>query len=154
MFGANNQSINQYKKVSIETGVAAANPVELIVMLYDGAIVACYSAIPYVKKNDYSNKSEFIFKAIRILQAGLRMSLNREVGGEMTMNLDALYIYMTNLLIKANIENTTEPIEEVIRLLTELRGAWEIISKTDAANVRTAANSSSSANHIAYLEKV
>jgi len=154
MFGANNQSINQYKKVSIETGVAAANPVELIVMLYDGAIVACYSAIPYVKKNDYSNKSECIFKAIRIVQSGLRMSLNREVGGEMTTNLDALYIYMTNLLIKANIENRTEPIEEVIRLLTELRGAWEAISKTEAANVRTAANSASSANDIAYLEKV
>ena len=48
MFGT--QNINQYKKISIETGVEAANPIELIIMLYDGAIVSCYSAIPYVQK--------------------------------------------------------------------------------------------------------
>jgi len=150
MFGANNQSINQYKKVSIETGVAAANPIELVVMLYDGAIVACYSALPYVQKNDYENKSQLIFKAIRIIQSGLRMSLNKEDGGKIAESLDALYIYMTNLLIKANIENTTEPVQEVIRLLTDLRGAWEVISKTDAANK----NNVSNANDVAYLEKV
>lgn len=149
MFSA--QNINQYKKISLETGADAANPVELIVMLYDGAIAACYSAIPYLEKNDYSNKSQYIFKAIRIIQAGLRMSLDREVGGEIAINLDALYIYMTNRLIKANIENSTAPIQEVIRLLTELRSAWEAISKTDAANIT---KSKVSANNAVYLEKV
>jgi len=149
MFGT--QNINQYKKISIETGVDAANPVELVVMLYDGAIVACCSAIPYLEKNDYPNKSQYIFKAIRIIQAGLRMSLDREVGGEIALNLDALYIYMTNRLIKANIENTAAPVQEVIRLLTELRSAWEAISKTDDANIT---KSKVSANNAVYLEKV
>ncbi|MFM9835478.1 MAG: flagellar export chaperone FliS [Methylophilaceae bacterium] len=153
MFGANNQNINQYKKISIETGVEAANPVELIVMLYQGAIVACYSAIPYVQKNDYPNKSQFIFKAIRIIQSGLRMSLNKHEGGEIAETLDALYIYMTNLLIKANIDNTTAPIQEVINLLTELRGAWEAISKTDAANINKQLSQASHNNNL-YLEKV
>jgi flagellar protein FliS len=153
MFGANNHSINQYKKISIETGVDAANPIELIVMLYDGAIVACYSAIPYVQKNDYPNKSQFIFKAIRIIQAGLRISLDKKVGGDIALNLDALYIYMTNRLIKANIDNTLEPIQEVIKLLTELRGAWEAISKTEAANLPKS-NRNTNANDAVYLEKV
>ena len=151
MFGT--QNINQYKKISIETGVDAANPVELIVMLYEGAIVSCYSAIPYVQKNDYPNKSHFIFKAIRIIQCGLRMSLNKQEGGEMAETLDALYIYMNNLLIKANIDNTTAPIHEVIKLLTELRGAWEAISHTDAANVRKKPSLASQNNNL-YLEKV
>jgi len=150
MFGANNQNINQYKKVSIETGVAAGNPLELVVMLYDGAIVACYSAIPFIQKNDYENKSQLIFKAIRIIQSGLRMSLNKQEGGKIAENLDALYIYMTNLLVKANIENTIEPVQEVIRLLSDLRGAWEAISKTEAANMNTVSN----ASDVAYLEKV
>jgi flagellar protein FliS len=151
MFGT--QNINQYKKISIETGVDAANPIELIVMLYEGAIVSCYSAIPYVQKNDYPNKSHFIFKAIRIIQCGLRMSLNKQEGGEIAESLDALYIYMNNLLIKANIDNTTAPIQEVIRLLTELRGAWEAISHTDAANVRKKPSLASQNNNL-YLEKV
>lgn len=151
MFGA--QNINQYKKISIETGVDAANPIELIVMLYDGAIVACYSAIPFVQGNDYANKSEYIFKAIKIIQSGLRLSLNKQEGGEIAEQLDALYIYMTNLLIKANIENNIKMIQEVIRLLTELRGAWEVISKTEVANIRTMPNLANSNNEV-YLEKV
>lgn len=151
MFGA--QNINQYKKISIETGVDAANPIELIVMLYDGAIVACYSAIPFVQRNDYVNKSEYIFKAIKIIQSGLRLSLNKQEGGEIAEQLDALYIYMTNLLIKANIENNIKMIQEVIRLLTELRGAWEVISKTEAASIRTMPNLANSNNEV-YLEKV
>lgn len=151
MFGA--QNINQYKKISIETGVDAANPIELIVMLYDGAIVACYSAIPFVQRNDYANKSEYIFKAIKIIQSGLRLSLNKQEGGEIAEQLDALYIYMTNLLIKANIENNIKMIQEVIRLLTELRGAWEVISKTEAASIRTMPNLANSNNEV-YLEKV
>ena len=152
MFGA--QNINQYKKISIETGVDAANPIELIVMLYDGAIVACYSAIPYLQRNDYPNKSEYIFKAIKIIQSGLRMSLDKQEGGEIAQSLDALYIYMTNRLIKANIDNTSAPIQEVIRLLTELRGAWEAISKTEAANIRKVPNLPANNNNSIYLEKV
>jgi flagellar secretion chaperone FliS len=151
MFGAN-QTINQYKQVSLETGVAAANPIELIVMLYDGAIVACNSAIPFVGKNDYVNKSHFIYKAIRIIQSGLRMSLDRDVGGEISINLDALYIYMTNQLVKANIDNIEEPINEVIRLLTDLRSAWAEISKTDAAKLAPS-KETASANNVAYMEK-
>jgi flagellar secretion chaperone FliS len=152
MFGTQ-QNINQYKKVSIESGVDAANPVELIVMLYDGAILACNSAIPYIKNNDYKTKGEFIYKAIRIIQLGLKMSLNYEVGGEITTNLDALYTYMTNQLVKANIENNEIPVLEVVRLLAELRGAWQAISKTDAAKM-TSKKQVVGINSSAYMEKV
>lgn len=152
MFGTS-PTINQYQKVSIESGVDAANPVELIVMLYDGAILACNSAIPYVKSKDYANRSQFIYKAIKIIQSGLRMSLDREVGGDIAINLDALYIYMTNQLVKANIEVSEEPIHEVIRLLKELRSAWEQISKTDAAKMAKV-NLTASHQNTAYMEKV
>lgn len=152
MFGTQ-QNINQYQKVGIESKVDTANPIELIVMLYDGAILACNSAIPYVKTNDFKNKGHFIYKAIRIIQSGLCMSLNREVQSEITTNLEALYIYMTNQLVKANIENVEEPIHEVVRLLKELRSAWEQISKTDAAKM-VPSKRMASANNNVYMEKV
>jgi flagellar secretion chaperone FliS len=152
MFGTQ-QNINQYQKVSIETGVDAANPIELIVMLYDGAILSCNSAIPFVRSNDFKNKGHFIYKAIRIIQSGLKMSLDYEQGGEIAINLDALYTYMTKQLVKANIENTEAEIHEVVRLLKELRSAWQQISKTDAANIATNREKIST-NNIAYMEKV
>lgn len=147
MFGASYQNVNQYKTMSIETGAAAANPVQLIVMLYDGAIVACRAAIPHIQNNDYPNKSESIFKAIRIIQSGLRMSLDKQEGGKIAQNLDDLYMYMTNLLLKANIENKSEAVNEVIKLLMELRDAWEAIAHTEQA-LRTPVTS-----NFAYLEK-
>lgn len=152
MFGTQ-QNINQYKKVSIESSVEAANPVELIVMLYDGAILACNSALPYIRNNDFKNKGHFIYKAMRIIQSGLAMSLNKEIESDITTNLEALYLYMTNQLVKANIENTEPPLLEVVRLLSELRSAWVQISKTDAANMVPSKNMVS-ANNIAYEEKV
>lgn len=153
MFGTNNQSINQYKKVSIESGIDAANPIELIVMLYDGAIVACRTAIPFMRNKDRANQSQYIYKAMKIIQSGLRMSLDGSANGEMAGNLDALYTYMTNQLIKANIEDKEELLEEVIRLLGELRGAWHQISKTDAAN-KASGKKVVDVNAINYLEKV
>ena len=152
MFGTQ-QNINQYKKVSIESGVDAANPVELIVMLYDGAILACNSAIPHIKTNDFKQKGEGIYKAIRIIQSGLKMSLNYDEGGEIAINLDALYTYMTKQLVKANIDNIEEPIQEVIKLLTELRSAWLAISKTDAAKMAPSKQAVIANNNI-YMEKV
>lgn len=152
MFGTQ-QNINQYKKVSIESGVDAANPVELIVMLYDGAILSCNTAVPYVKNNDFKSKGDALYKAIRIIQSGLKMSLDHEAGGEIAINLDALYTYMTNQLVKANIENLEAPIHEVVKLLTELRGAWEAISKTDAVKM-VPKKEVVSANEIAYMERV
>lgn len=153
MFGTQ-QNINQYQKVSIESGVDAANPVELIVMLYDGAILSCNSAIPHVKTNDFKQKGHFIYKAIRIIQSGLKMSLNYDEGGKIAINLDALYTYMTKQLVKANIENVEEPINEVVQLLKELRSAWLAISKTEAANIAPSKQAVIANNKNAYMEKV
>ena len=89
-----------------------------------------------------------------LFRSGLRMSLDKQEGGEIAQSLDALYIYMTNRLIKANIDNTSAPIQEVIRLLTELRGAWEAISKTEVANIRKVPNLPANNNNSIYLEKV
>jgi flagellar protein FliS len=66
-------------------------------------------------------------KAICIIESGLRLSLDKKVGGEIAENLDALYGYMSKQLITANIHNKPELIHEVIKLLTELKGAWEAI---------------------------
>jgi flagellar secretion chaperone FliS len=153
MFGTHTAGINQYKQVGIDTGVAAANPIELVVMLYEGAIVACNEAIPYLHRNDYQNKSHYLFKAIRIIQAGLRISLDKQAGGKIAEDLDSLYAYMINVLIKANVNNDVKGINEVVRLLSELKGAWQEISKTDAVNVVTKSRQAIGTEAV-YLERV
>lgn len=127
MFGSNQHGVSVYAKVGLETGVLTASPNKLIIMLYEGAICACRNAEGYMLSKDILNKGAMLSKAISIIESGLRLSLDKKAGGEIAENLDALYAYMSKRLMTANIHNRPELIKEVIKLLTDLKGAWEAI---------------------------
>jgi flagellar protein FliS len=127
MFGLNQRGVNLYAKVGLETGVLAASSVKLTIMLYDGAIASGKSAIMHMQNKDIANKGAMISKSISIIESGLRLSLDKKAGGQIAENLDALYAYMSKRLMTANIHNQPELIHEVIKLLTDLKGAWEAI---------------------------
>lgn len=129
MFGSSQaQGANAYAKVGIETGVISASPHKLIIMLFDGAIVSIANAIQHMKNGDIAAKGQSISKAISIIENGLRASLDKKVGGEIAVSLDALYEYMNNRLITANIQNQLEYLEEVQNLLRDLKSSWEAIA--------------------------
>jgi flagellar protein FliS len=134
MFGSNQHGVNVYAKISVETGVLAASPNKLIIMLYEGAITACRSAVGYMQNKDIPNKGTMLSKAIMIIESGLRMSLNKKAGGEIAVSLDALYAYMSHRLTQANIRNQPELVIEVIKLLTELKSAWETIENKQTSS--------------------
>lgn len=128
MFSSTNSGINAYAKVGVETGVAAASPHKLIVMLFEGAMVSILSAIQHMQAGEIAKKGEAISKAITIIDGGLRASLDKKVGGEIALNLDALYEYMSTRLVTANLKNQPTILEEVYQLLKGLKDAWESIS--------------------------
>ncbi len=132
MFGTMQRGVNAYAKVGLETGVAAASPHKLIVMLYDGAMVALLSAINNMKASDIAAKGAAISKAITIIDNGLRASLDKSAGGEIAENLDALYDYMSRRLLQANLKNDVGAVEEVHGLLSNLREAWVTIGDKGA----------------------
>jgi flagellar protein FliS len=140
MFGSRKYGANVYAQMGLETGVVSASPNQLIIMLYDGAISACRNAITHMQNNDIEHKGEMISKAVLIIESGLRLSLDSKAGGEIAISLDALYLYMTKRLTLANIKNQPELIVEVIKLLQDLKAAWEAIEAkampADMSNVR------------------
>lgn len=127
MFGAKSGGASAYAKVGIETGVIAASPHRLIVMLFDGAIVAVSSAKQHMQSGSIAAKGQSISKAITIIDSGLRASLDRDTGGEIAQGLDSLYEYMSGRLLEANATNNVDILDEVQRLLEDLRGAWNAI---------------------------
>jgi len=133
MFGAKQSGVNAYAKVGIETGVTSASPHKLIVMLFDGALVSVSSAILHMKSGNVAEKGAAISKAIMIIDSGLRAALDKKAGGEIAEGLDALYEYMGARLLQANLKNQVDILEEVQRLLGELRGAWNAIGASPAA---------------------
>jgi flagellar protein FliS len=126
-------AISAYNKVGVESGVTAADPHKLISMLYQGAMLAIANAKNAILRKDIAAKGKAISHAILIIDSGLNASLNKEVGGPLALNLSALYDYMSTRLLLANMNNDTEALDEVSRLLTDLKEAWESIRQPPAS---------------------
>lgn len=133
MYPSARKAIDVYAQVGVETGVAAADPHKLILMLFDGTHAAISAAKHAMARGDIAAKGAAISKAIAIIDGGLKASLDVKAGGELAQRLASLYDYMLDRLLAANLRNDTALLDEVNRLLGELRGAWAQIGQQRAA---------------------
>jgi flagellar protein FliS len=116
-----------YTKIGVESGVISADPHKLIAMLYQGALLAIANAKNGILRKDIPAKGAAISKAITIIDSGLNASLDKNVGGPLAQNLSSLYEYMSVRLMVANLKNDMAALDEVARLLADLKEAWEDI---------------------------
>lgn len=130
MFAAYMHPIDRYRQIDVTTSVSQADPHQLIQLLYDGAIAAIIQARHAIATNDTQVKSTTISKALRIVDEGLKASVETGDSPELAANLRGLYDYMVNLLIRANVNSDDAALAEVAQLLGELRSAWAEISPT------------------------
>lgn len=129
-------AIKEYANVGLETSVTAADPHKLILLLYQGAMLAVGSAKNQILRKEIAAKGKSISHAITIIEEGLKASLDINAGGELAQNLSDLYDYMSQRLVFANLKNDIDALNEVSRLLGELKGAWEGIRPQAAAPVQ------------------
>jgi len=132
MFGVMNNPAGAYRKAGVETKVETATPHELVIMLYEGALTAIMKAGGHIQEGNIVEKGKDIGQAIDIIDAGLRACLNYQTGGEIAERLGALYEYMCNRLLHANLHNDQAALTEVGNLLRELKEAWEEIANDPA----------------------
>jgi flagellar protein FliS len=135
MFASTRNGANAYAKVGVETGVLTADPHKLILMLFDGAILSIATAAASMESKDIPAKGMAVSKAIEIILNGLKASLDEEAGGELAGRLAALYEYMSERLLYANLHNSRAALDEVTGLLHSLREAWEGIAPGTPASV-------------------
>ncbi len=132
MFASSTRPTDAYSKVGLETGVDIANPHRLILMLLDGAILSLGSAAQAMKEKNIAEKGKLISVAIDIISGGLQASVDVQAGGELSNRLVALYDYMCQRLLYANLKNDLAAIDEVSSLLGEIRSAWQEIASDPA----------------------
>jgi flagellar secretion chaperone FliS len=115
-----------------QTQIQSQSPLELVVMLYDGALRFLQMAADGTRRNDLVAKREGMSRSMAIL-AELQNTLNLQEGGEVAQSLDHLYTYITSRLLDANVRKDPAPVDEAIRLLRPLRDAWAQIAATPGA---------------------
>ncbi|MBX7272442.1 flagellar export chaperone FliS [Stutzerimonas chloritidismutans] len=120
-------AMRQYQQVGVKAQITEADPHRLIQMLMQGGLDRIAQAKGAMEREAYAEKGVLIGKAISII-GGLRDALDQDVGGELAANLDRLYEYMTMRLFEASRHNDVDKLNEVGKLLGEIKLAWDQIA--------------------------
>lgn len=127
------RAANAYQRINVETSMHTIDQHQLVSLLYEGVINAVATARGAMARGDVLLKCNSISKAIRIIEEGLRTALDKEAGGELAQNLDALYDYCVRRLTLANARNDDEMLHEVMRLIEPVALGWNEIKNQPVA---------------------
>ena len=119
-------SRNAYQDLEIRT----ASPEMLVAKLYERTIRHCRAAAEHIEHGRIEERAHSIAAALRIV-GELQNALDHEQGGEIAGNLDALYVFVADRLLKANFSDGREALGEAESVLSELHGAWDRIARGD-----------------------
>lgn len=123
---ATQAAIKTYSQGALRAEATEASPHRIIQMLMSGFLERVAYAKGNMERKEFAKKSEYIGKAIGIIN-GLRSGLDMDKGGEIAENLNDLYEYMNQRLIQANATNDIEILNEVYSLMLEVKQGWDAI---------------------------
>ncbi len=118
-----NSSLAAYQTVAAHGGVAAADPHRLVLRLMDGTLERIAAARCAIENHSVDLRSRLLHRAVDLVNE-LRASLDHDTGGSIAANLANLYDYATRQLLRANLEARVDLLDEVSRMLREIRDAW------------------------------
>jgi flagellar protein FliS len=117
-----------YKQVGVETSISGASPHKLIKLLLAGYFDAVAEGRGAMKAGDMAAKGNALGRALRIVDEGLKASLDLRAGGELAQNLSDLYGYICLRLTHANLRNDEAALDECNALMQPIREAWDGIN--------------------------
>lgn len=124
--------LTPYARQYQQTQVMTSSNVQIVVLLYDGAIRSIELARQGIESNNLKDKGRFLGRAISIV-GELNSVLDYERGGEIARSLHRLYDYMLAELLQANLRNNPRHLEGPLKCLITLREAWQTVAQQQNA---------------------
>lgn len=109
----------KYKAASVQS----ASREKILLMLYEGAIKFTKRAMLAIDKGDIAERGTNIGRAYDIVLE-LANTLNHEVGGELSAQLEQLYMFVTDQFTQANISGDKQNLENALKILNTLYEGW------------------------------
>jgi flagellar protein FliS len=119
----------QYRKTEVET----AGRMDLVLMCYDQAIHSLRQAKTFYETGAFEDKGRALKRALDIIHE-LRGALDLERGGQIAGNLDALYAYLGDRLLRGDLARDLTAFDEGAHILNTLKGAWQDIAQGEAGS--------------------
>ena len=120
----NRSAANAYRQVGVQSVVDGASPHLLIQMLFDALETSLNAAKGAMQRGEIEEKGRQIGKAVRILEEGLKASLNYEQGGEVAQNLVSLYDYCITQITLANLRNDISLLDAAQTVIAPVAQGW------------------------------
>lgn len=112
-----------YRRLQRESRAAAANPVELVTMLYDELEVAVGVLGAMIRQGQRISATDPAHRARAIL-IGLDANLDHDAGGEVAATLSRVYRSMRRKLDEAIATNSEESLSELLEGIQTISSAW------------------------------
>ncbi|WP_448583519.1 flagellar export chaperone FliS [Thermocrinis sp.] len=115
----------------LENMVANANPVRLVIMLYEKAIACLENVLEIGDTEDFDtqrSKYEEMGRALEIISL-LNATLDMEKGGEIAKNLREIYNALMDELTYQMLKEDKERLERVVKILKDLKSSWEEVER-------------------------
>lgn len=101
---------------------------KLVVMMYEGAIRFVEQARFQLERNNVAACGTAISNAYNIiseLKVAVDPDAGGEVGKEIAANLDGLYTFILDSLVNANVNRSTEDLENILEIVGTLKEGWD-----------------------------
>jgi flagellar secretion chaperone FliS len=122
---AQGRFVQEYQKGAVN----GASPVQLVIMLYDGALRFMESGKHFMQAKEVEKQNNSLQRAQKIVME-LMACLDMHNGGDIAKNLLGLYTYCLEQLVEANLKDDPSGIDRTIRIFSELRESWVEIEKS------------------------
>lgn len=129
------RAASAYQRINVETSMHTIDQHQLVSLLYEGVLSSIATARGALARGDVLTKCNSVSKAVRIIEEGLMTALDRDAGGELAQNLEALYDYSLRRLLLANAHNDDAMLAEVAHLFEPIAQGWNQIKTPTATAV-------------------
>jgi flagellar protein FliS len=113
---------NPYQKYKTQS-VQSASREKILLMLYEGAIRFTKLAIKACEEKKIADRGQNIGRAYDIVME-LNNTLDHKIGGEISKNLEQLYVFIMDLYTKANISGDPVHLKSSLKILENLYDGW------------------------------
>jgi flagellar protein FliS len=117
------KTIVDARQVYQDSSIRGANPIELVVLLYDAAIADMRLALTAMQTSDIESRATRISHALMILQQ-LQGTLDFERGGGAARQFEQFYNLTRAKVLEAQMRGSPELMQQQIRSMSEVRDCW------------------------------